>query len=323
MTLVVDGPHTLWADCGGGNGRKNVAVLAKMASVALSYKISEGAGYIDANGQYHHDAAVDAGMFPIPYVFPLPAACGMSVTDQAKRDANLIHAQHGSFNGIGVMLDLEHEPGSPGWGPFQLSAGDATLYVETIRALTGMKVGGYTGAGYAYNGREGFDWRVVPNYSYTGAPTDLTSILTRLNGGVTWMPPGGAFRQFTDAVDVAGSPTDFNVAPLAPADFLAVVGGTHNSPNVTGGLKVSDFPTIGGRDPSSVAFKTALTHQDNVQVARALLQLARAMDKPQSGAWNQYDAGAVEWFQQQKGLAQDGVIGDATWAALAHVRASA
>jgi hypothetical protein len=236
MALVIDGPHTLWADCGGGNGRKDVAAVAQLASTALSYKISEGRGYIDPNGQAHHDDAMSHGMFPIPYVFPLPATCGMSVTDQAKRDADLIHTQHGSFDGIGIMLDLEYEPGQPGWGPFQLTSSDARTYVAAIKQLTGLKVGGYTGAGYAYNGREGFDWRVVPSYSYWGSPQGLDVILRQLNGGVSVMPPGGAFRQFTASVNISGTATDFNIAPLWPADFLEVVGGPRNSPHTTGEL---------------------------------------------------------------------------------------
>jgi hypothetical protein len=96
----------------------------------------------------------------------------------------------------------------------------------------------------------------------------------------------------------------------------------HNSPHVTGGLKVSDFPTIGGRDKSSIPYKTALTHQDNVQVARALLQLAGAFAAPRTGGWDDKDAGAVEWFQGQKKLPVDAIIGDQTWAALLHVKAN-
>lgn len=226
MSLVVNGPHTLWADCGGGNGRKDVAAVARLSNTALSYKISEGRGYIDPNGQYHHDAALANGMLPIPYVFPLPAGCGMSVTDQAKRDADLIHTQHGSFNNIGVMLDLEEEPGNPGWGPWLMNASDVAAYISTFKSLTGMKVGGYTGYMYQYSGHEGFDWRVIPNYSYAGPLTDLNNILYNLNGGVTWMPPNGWYRQFTDAVNVSGTYTDFNVAPVDPVHFLAAVSGS-------------------------------------------------------------------------------------------------
>ncbi len=236
MALVVDGPHTIWADVGGG-AQWDVATIARLGAAALAYKISEGRGYIDAAGQYHHDQAVAHGLLPIPYVFPLPAACGMSIPDQAKRDADLIHSQHGSFDGIGLMLDLEYEPGVPGWGPFQLSSADARTYVTVIKQLTGLKVGGYTGAGYAYNGREGFDWRVVPNYSYGGARASAQGvdvILRVLNGGVTWMPLGGAWRQFTDAVNVSGRKTDFNIAPIPSSEFLAIVGGAQHTPNTTG-----------------------------------------------------------------------------------------
>lgn len=228
MTLVVDGPHTLWADCGGDNGRKDIAAVARLAPTALSYKISEGRGYIDPNGQWHHDQAMEHGMLPIPYVFPLPPECGMSIPDQAKRDADLIHDHHGSFEGIGAMLDCEREPGFVGWGPFMLTSAQATQYVGTFHSLTGIDPGGYEGVGYVASGKEGFGWRVIPNYSYGGpvARASLDAILRQLNGGVTWMPPGGAFRQFTDAVDISGSPTDFNIAPITPAQFLEVVGGS-------------------------------------------------------------------------------------------------
>lgn len=84
---------------------------------------------------------------------------------------------------------------------------------------------------------------------------------------------------------------------------------------------MSNFPTIGGTDPNSVPWQTAQTHWNNVQVARALLQLAGAFDTPQGGNWNQDDAGATKWFQAQKGLTQDGIIGDQTWAKLCRVSA--
>lgn len=228
--LVVDGPHAIWADVGGG-GRWDVGAIAASGAVALSYKISEGRGYIDAAGQYHHDQAMEHNLLPIPYVFPLPATCGMSITDQAARDAALIHSQHGSFEGIGAMLDCEYEPGVSGWGPFLISSSDVALYVSTLRSLTGMRIGGYTGWKYVVNGREGFDWRVVPSYSYGGGAVPAASvddILRRLNGGVevAYMPPGGAFRQFTDAANMSGRKTDFNIAPIPPAQFLEVVGGS-------------------------------------------------------------------------------------------------
>jgi hypothetical protein len=241
MSLVVDGPHTIWADVGGGNGRKDIAAIARLgvASTALSYKISEGRSYLDPNGQWHHDQAMEHGMFPLPYVFPLPPECGMSIPDQAKRDADLIHDHHGSFEGIGAMLDCEREPGFVGWGPFMLTSAQATQYVSTFRSLTGISPpGGYEGAGYVASGKEGFGWRVIPNYSYGGPGRPLQSldaILRTLNGGVTWMPPGGAFRQFTDAVNISGSPTDFNIAPIPPAQFLELVGGSQED-----GMPLSD-----------------------------------------------------------------------------------
>lgn len=92
------------------------------------------------------------------------------------------------------------------------------------------------------------------------------------------------------------------------------------SPNVTGDPVLSAFPTIGGRDTTSTAWKTAQTHYDNVQVARALLQLHGAFDQPRAGGWDVNDAGATEWFQNLKGLTVDATIGQATWAALNNVK---
>lgn len=82
---------------------------------------------------------------------------------------------------------------------------------------------------------------------------------------------------------------------------------------------MSAFPTLGGRDPNSAAWKTAQSHWDNVQVVRACLQLAGAFDAPRGGNWDVSDAGAVEWFQGTKNLTRDGIVGDATWSRLLHV----
>lgn len=83
---------------------------------------------------------------------------------------------------------------------------------------------------------------------------------------------------------------------------------------------MSAFPTIGGT-AGTTPWQTAQTHWNNVQVCRALLELAGAEDAPQGGNWNQYDTGAVKWFQDNNGLTSDGVVGDATWAKLCRVSA--
>jgi hypothetical protein len=127
-------------------------------------------------------------------------------------------------------------------------------------------------------------------------------------------------RQVQNGLRIGSADVDRNEAQAT--DFGQFPPPSRNTPNATGGLQVSDFPTIGGRDPNSAPWKTAQTHPDNVQVARALLQLAGAFAAPRAGGWDDKDAGATEWFQRSMGLTVDAIIGDATWAKLCHVRAS-
>lgn len=315
--LVVDGPHTIWADVGGGSAW-NVPVIAQNGATALAFKISEGAGYIDPAGKYHHDAAINSGLFPIPYVFPLPAAEGMSIQDQAKRDADLIHGYHGSFNNIGVMLDCEREPGFSNWGPWLLSPQDAALYVAVMKDLTGLKVGGYTGYAYQYSGAEKFDWRVVPNYSYSGAMTDLHDILYNINGGVTWMPNGGAYRQFTDAVDIAGRDTDFNIAPVNPALFLATVGKTPLPPPPP----PPPLPNRYFREPTiefGVNDNSFPVNVHPVKDWQGGLNSATNSGLIVDGVFGGLTGLKTQAFQRFFGLQVDGIVGPKTWYMLAIV----
>jgi hypothetical protein len=76
----------------------------------------------------------------------------MKVEDQAKRDLDLIHRYHGSFHGIGLMLDLEFQPKYPsGWGGWVMSARDVARYSATIRQHSPLKIGEYQGWKYQPN----------------------------------------------------------------------------------------------------------------------------------------------------------------------------
>jgi hypothetical protein len=325
MTLVVDGPHTVWADFGGGNGRKRVDLIPADAITAASYKISEGRGYIDPNAQYHHDAVAARGAFQIPYTFPLPASCGMSVTDQAKRDADLYHRLHGSFERTAFLIDCELEPGGNGWGPFLIGAGDVGAYVATLRGLTGCKIVGYTGYQYRFSNTERFDARVIPSYSCPAAWYGMVSLDEALrvkNGGVTFMPGGGAWRQFTDAVNVGGSYTDFNIAAIPPAQFLQVL---------TSGGHVVDPPV----NPNTNRYGRELTiakagtpgnypHDDNVLPVgqhpvkdfQSGINLAAGRGLVVDGQFGTESWKAACDFQKFFGLPIDGIVGPKTWATL-------
>jgi peptidoglycan hydrolase-like protein with peptidoglycan-binding domain len=88
------------------------------------------------------------------------------------------------------------------------------------------------------------------------------------------------------------------------------------TPKATTGDYAMALPTIGGRDPKSVEWKTALTHPQHVQNARALLLAHGMWATPHPGSWDDRDTGAVEQFQRTKKLPVDGVVGPLTWAAL-------
>ena len=324
--LVTDGPYSTWADFGGGNGRKRVDLIPVDHTVAASYKISEGAGYLDPNGQYHHDAVAARGWFQIPYVFPLPASCGMSVTDQAKRDADLYHRLNGgSFAKSAFLLDCEYEPGSATWGPFLISSSDVGAYVSTLRGLTGVKVGGYTGYKYGYAGTEHFDFRIIPNYSCPAAWYGMVSLdqaLRHINGGVTWMPGGGAWRQFTDAVGVGGTYTDFNIAPLAPADFLHALSngvpvppGPYN-PNVN---RYGRELTIGKQGvPGNLPWNDNVlpVGVHPVKDFQSGINLASGRGLAVDGKFGNDTWAAAVDFQKYFKLPVDGIVGPQTWATL-------
>lgn len=315
--LVVDGPHTIWADVGGGS-EWNVSAIAQAGATALAFKISEGAGYIDPAGKYHHDGAVNSGLFPIAYTFPLPAAEGMAIQDQAKRDADLIHGYHGSFNNIGVMLDCEREPGFANWGPWLLSPQDAALYVATLKDLTGLKVGGYTGASYSYSGQEKFDWRVIPNYSWANSLAALHDILYTLNGGVTWMPGAGAFRQFTNCANMAGKDTDFNIASINPAQFLATVGKAIIPPPPP----PPPLPNRYFREPTIKLGTQDNTFPINVHPVKDWqggLNSATNSGLTADGVFGFITEAKTLDFQRFFGLVPDGIVGPKTWYMLAIV----
>jgi hypothetical protein len=215
---------SLWPDVGAGKETTGRFVKQK-GGIALCGKISEGKSYIEPAGQKMRHEAVSNGLVWIPYTWPLPDVCGMKVEDQAKRDLDLIHRYHGSFHGIGLMIDLEFQPKLPsGWGGWVMSASDVVRYSATIRKHSPLKIGEYQGWKYRPNNElTRPDWVVVPRYVYSSnvKAKTLQWILEVPNGGVTIKPPG-KMRQFTDA---GPGLMDWNIAWMNHAKFRRTVTG--------------------------------------------------------------------------------------------------
>jgi len=75
----------------------------------------------------------------------------------------------------------------------------------------------------------------------------------------------------------------------------------------------SGFPTFGGNQPGSTNWNYAQQHWNQVQSVRALLLLAGAWDQPRGANWDLTDYNALVWYQQQEGIAADGVVGTVTY----------
>lgn len=239
---------TIWPDVGGGVAISGQAV-ASIGGKALCFKISEGRGYIDPAGVMNRNEAVQHGLLPIAYTFPLPDACGMSLESQAERDVKLITRIHGSLDNIGLMTDVETQPQQGSWGPFYfgLAPTDFRRYIEALRMAgwghrpVGVYSGGWYWRGILGNPPNPFDWTVSSGYNYSSstAARDVWWILnTGPDGtGVTpryipnaWGNKSIDFRQFTDAGNVNGRPTDWNIAWVPFAQFKARILGTPAPP---------------------------------------------------------------------------------------------
>lgn len=229
------GPLCIWPDVGGGV-RISGATVRSLGGVALCFKISEGRGYLDPARQYNHDQAESNGLLPIAYTFPLPDSCGMSVEDQARRDADLVHNLHGSFDGIGVMVDVETQPAMGNWGPWYFgSNAELWRYYRAWRARTDGRIplGWYGAPWYQYDTKRGAPYPPgwVINASYIFGADHPRNILAQVTYGHygprhDWAGRSADCRQYTCQGLVNGRETDWSVCFASAEAHRAMVLGT-------------------------------------------------------------------------------------------------
>lgn len=217
--VLVNYPDTsaivLFPDVSDAQAPVDGARLKREGHGALCYKIGEGLGFVNRTGLANHNAAIGNGLIPVPYFFLLPG----NAAAQARKCADLVHAQHGCWDSIGLMVDVEND------GTLYPTPQDCQEFVAEWKLLdTGVPVGGYCSAWYWStwgNPASPFDWENTATYNYNNycAPMSPWWILEVPGGGVTpnyvgsaaWGRSASEARQFTCSALCAGQVTDCSI----------------------------------------------------------------------------------------------------------------
>lgn len=272
---------------------------------AVCIKVTEGTGWADPQYAGAVGRAHAAGAFPLAYHFL-----------HAGNPAGQAGWAHGHAGGAPLMLDFEPT------GSSKPGVGDAAGFIDAYRHGGGVCNLLYLPHWYWQQlGSPGLQSLInrgqhLVSSSYSAYTDD--------SHGPGWLPYGGmtpAVWQYTDSHNLNGVSCDFNAYKGTRAQFMALAGATGPMPPPPPPGKAPAFPYqaadyLGQPSSDPHGHSGYYGGPDAINVHTWQNQMnTRGWVIAQDGRFGPDCDKTVRLFQSEKGLAVDGKVGPATWAA--------